>query len=83
MNNKTFETFGSVTMKRFYQGAEHIAASIARGKNASITRDTMEDVVNDARAILARDPHRECVIVVEIVAVVYREQPPIKVDILG
>lgn len=79
--SRTFERFGANTMHRFYMGAEHIGDAIARGMNAPITRLTMEDAIRDARKKLA-DSGVDAVVVVEIVAVVYREDPPVEIDIL-
>lgn len=78
--SRTFEKFGDNTMHRFYMGAEHIGAAIAAGKNAAITRMTPEEAVKDARKVLAKEQHREAVIIVEIVGVVYREELPVEID---
>mgnify|MGYP001277013558 CR=1 FL=1 len=78
--NRTFEKFGAETLNRFYMGASHIGDAIACGHNAPITRATAEEAVRDARKALAKDQSKEAVVIVEIVAVIYREELPVEID---
>ena len=67
-------------MNKFYVGAEHIGAAFGRGRNASIVRASVEEAVEDARKVLWDNPHRDCVVIVEIIRVVRRSTPPIIVE---
>lgn len=67
-------------LNKFYVGAEHIGSAIARGRNAPIVRATIGEAVEDARKTLLKDPHREAVVIVEIIRIVRRKEPPIIVE---
>lgn len=67
-------------MKRFYVGALHIGAAVQKGRDASCTHDTVEEAVEDAKAKIRRDQIGDCFVVVQIVRVVRKDDPPITVE---
>jgi len=66
---------------KYYCGARHIGSAVARGDNAPIQRYTIEEAIADAKEQI-RTQGVECVVVVEIVAVVRKDYPPVTVEIL-
>ena len=67
-------------MKKFYVGARHIGASIHHNSNADCTRATVEEAIADAKTQVRAGA--DCVVVVEIVAIIRREHPPVSVEML-
>jgi hypothetical protein len=66
--------------KKFYAGAKHIGNAIEKGYNATCTRDTFEQAVEDAREYMMRDESLNTVVIVEIVAVIRREKPVVNIE---
>jgi len=66
-------------IKKFYCGAVHIARAIEAGDNSTITRETVEEAIEDAKEKIRRGEVNS-VVVVEIVRIVRKDYPPITVD---
>lgn len=69
-------------VKKFYAGAKHIGAAIKRGHNAECTRATVDEAIADAKNAI-RNGEADVMVVVEIVAIVRRDHPPITVEVLS
>lgn len=67
-------------MKKFYVGAIHIGAAISAGQDVPATHNTVEEAVEDAKRKIGKNA-ADCLVVVEIVRIVRREDPPIVVTI--
>lgn len=67
-------------LHKFYIGAEHIGSAIARGSNAPIVRATIGEAIEDARQTLLKDPRRNAVVIVEIIRIVRRKEPPVIIE---
>lgn len=67
-------------LHKFYVGAEHIGSAIARGHNAPIVRASIGEAIEDARKLLHDNPRRDAVVIVEIIRIVRRKEPPIIVE---
>jgi hypothetical protein len=61
-------------MKKFYVGAKHIGAAVSRGQDSSCTRETLNETIEEAKNMI-RNNEAECLIIVQIVAVVRRDVP--------
>ena len=68
-------------LKKYYVGARHIGQAIVDGHNASCTRHTMDAAIEEARQKV-RNGEVDCAVVVQIVAVVRKDYPPVTVEIL-
>jgi hypothetical protein len=66
-------------INRFYVASDNISRPIAQGGNADWSRATFDSAVTHAKQLLANDPRRECVCIVEITHIVTRQDLPIKV----
>lgn len=66
-------------INRFYVASDNISRPIAQGINANWSKATIEAAVSHAKQLLAADPTKECVAIVEITHIVTRQDLPIKV----
>lgn len=67
-----------VKLNKFYVGAAHIGAAISMGTNAEWSKPTFEAAVKHGKEIMETD-NKDCVVIVQIVAVLTREPNPIRV----
>jgi hypothetical protein len=65
---------------KYYVGAEHIGNAIVRGEIPHLCHPSLDDAIADARKKLAADNRRDGVVIVKIVAVVKRQEPPVVVE---
>ena len=68
--------------KYWYVGSEKIFQRSYQGKDSIATtwaKESLDQAVEHAKKILAKNPAQECCFIVEIVAEVTREFPPVKV----
>lgn len=66
-------------IRRFYVSADTISRPISIGENDRWTHDTVEQAIDHAKKILAHDPNKPCVAVVEITHIITRQDLPVKV----
>jgi len=66
-------------INKFYVGAAHIAEAIGNGSNDEWSHSTLDSAINHAKHVMERD-EKDCAIIVKIVAVLKRENRPIKVQ---
>lgn len=69
-------------MNRYYVGAKHIASAIAQGRDGAYTKSTMSEAIEEAKKQVMNGDV-ECAVVVEIIAVIQREKPPVSVKFLN
>lgn len=65
-------------MKRYYVGSRDIGRSIQYGKNAACTMNTPEEAISEATRKIQNN-EGDCYVIVKIVAVVKKDNPPVKV----
>jgi hypothetical protein len=66
-------------IKKYYVGAKHIGQAIHDGRNSDCTRATLDDAILEAKNMI-ENGEVNCAIVVQIVRIVRRTQPPITVE---
>lgn len=67
-------------MNKYYLGALHIARSVRDKSNNAHTMETLEEAIDAAKKrVLAGE---DCVIIVEIIRIVRRQENPIIVEIV-
>jgi len=68
-------------MRRFYVGAKHIGSAIGRGIDADCMRQTPEAAIEEAtKQIVESCGAINCLVVVEVIAVVKKSPPPVVVE---
>jgi len=65
-------------LKKYYVGARHIGDAIGNGENANCTHQTLNAAIEEAKKKIREGA--DCVVVVEIIRVVRRDDPPITVE---
>ena len=69
----------SSVINKFYVGAKHLASAIARGGNGTGTVATVDEAINEAKRQV-QNSEVECAIVVQILYVVRKDYPPVRVE---
>ncbi len=70
-------------MKKFYVGAKHIGHSVSKGQDADCMRASFDEAVEHAQEYLERDTTINTCVIVEVVGIVQRQKPPVKVTRLN
>lgn len=70
--------FNKQKINRFYVASDNISKPIAQGINAGWSKPTFAEAEAHAKTLLANDPSRECVAIVEITHIVVREDLPVR-----
>jgi hypothetical protein len=67
-------------LNKFYVAAEHISVNVAQGFNDNWTRPTLDSAIEHAKEILAKNPSREGVVIVQMIRIVRRRTQPVIVE---
>ena len=67
---------------KFYIGSPDIAVCFTRGEDHSWTLPTLEAAIERAKNRLRSDLKEKAITIVKIVAIVYKAEPPIEVEII-
>lgn len=66
-------------INKFYVGAKHLASAISRGQNGGGTLATVDEAINEAKRQVQTN-EVECAIVVQIIYIVRKDYPPVRVE---
>ena len=66
-------------IKKYYVGAKHIASAIHRGSNTGGTFETLDEAIESAKQQVQTN-EVECAVVVQIIYVVRKDYPPVRVE---